>query len=198
MVPAQAIGVAVAVPTFVARADDGGDRPECRSGAEDPLSEHGVLADEAPLLGIERAGLGQDRLGKTDLADVVSAAARASSSSSSPARPSRRPTGSASRATPSARGGRSMVFTDDLEEDVVGLLSRAGKTPVLRAYMRSSASWSDSRPCGPRGGGGRCRMTRSMQRSRRAPRGRERLETPWRRDRRASRHQDENSSPPSR
>ena len=82
--------------------------------------------------GIERAGLGQYRLGKTDLADVVQ----------------RGRTGElvqllAGQAEPAANREREpcdpvgarrqvrLVGTDDLEEDVVGLLARTRMTPVL-------------------------------------------------------------------
>ncbi len=43
-------------------------RGRCR---DDPLAHERVLADELPLVGIERVGLGEDRVRNRDLAEVV-------------------------------------------------------------------------------------------------------------------------------
>ena len=44
---------------------------ERRCGGDDPLPDERVLAHELPLLRVERAGLGQDRVRDRHLAEVV-------------------------------------------------------------------------------------------------------------------------------
>ena len=69
---------------------------------EDPLADDRVLADELPLALVERPGLVEDLVGHRDACRGRAAAPRATSSSSSSRRsPSRRPTSTASAATPS-------------------------------------------------------------------------------------------------
>src|SRR5512133_1027793 len=67
----QAVGVAAAVPAFVAGAPDPADGAQRLGRADDALADDRVLADEAPLGVVERAGLVQDRVRDGDLADVV-------------------------------------------------------------------------------------------------------------------------------
>ena len=50
----QVVGVAAAVEALVGRADDLRHAAEGRRGAQDPLADHGVAADERPLVGVER------------------------------------------------------------------------------------------------------------------------------------------------
>src|SRR3954452_4332116 len=71
LLAAKLVGVAVAVPALVARAGALALRPESRRRAEDLLPDHGVALHEAALIGIERAGLGEDGVGDSHLADVV-------------------------------------------------------------------------------------------------------------------------------
>ena len=55
----------------MARPDELPDLGERRRGGDDPLPDERVLADEHPLVVVERAGLGQDRVGDRHLAEVV-------------------------------------------------------------------------------------------------------------------------------
>ena len=67
----QAVGVAAAVPALVAGAHDAPHGAQRLGRADDALADDRVLADEAPLGLVERAGLVQDRVRDGDLADVV-------------------------------------------------------------------------------------------------------------------------------
>ena len=70
--PRQAVRVAAAVPALVVGAHD---QPDVVHEAPDPvehlLALEGVGLDQLPLVGVELAGLVDDRLGDRDLADVV-------------------------------------------------------------------------------------------------------------------------------
>ena len=48
-----------------------GDGAEAVVGRDDPLADQRVLADELPLLVVERSGFGEQGLGQGELADVV-------------------------------------------------------------------------------------------------------------------------------
>src|SRR5581483_11091991 len=52
-------------------ADDRERRPDALQRAADPLAEHGVLANDLELLGVERSLLEQYGIRHADLADVV-------------------------------------------------------------------------------------------------------------------------------
>ena len=74
---AEAVGVAAAVPPLVARADERHQVGEVGDGLEDARADVRVLLHARHLLGAQRAGLAEDRLGDADLADVVQQRAQA-------------------------------------------------------------------------------------------------------------------------
>src|SRR6202008_39954 len=67
----DAVGVALAVPAFVAVADDRPDVLEPGDRANDPFAELRRRLDEPPLLGRQPPGLRKDVARDADLADVV-------------------------------------------------------------------------------------------------------------------------------
>ena len=77
----ETVRVAGAVEPLVGGADDGRDAVERGRGAQDPLADQRVLADEGPLAVVERPGLVQDLVRHRELAQVVELRRRTSSSS---------------------------------------------------------------------------------------------------------------------
>src|SRR5207248_297129 len=67
----EAVGVARAVPTLVAVADDRPDGLQPVDRSDDPLAELRVRLDDLPLGGSQAPRLGEHVARDTDLADVV-------------------------------------------------------------------------------------------------------------------------------
>jgi hypothetical protein len=67
----QPVGVAAAVPALVLVAHGRGHRLQAGERPQDALADHGVLAHQLPLAGVEPARLVQHAVGHADLADVV-------------------------------------------------------------------------------------------------------------------------------
>ena len=71
LVAREPIRVARPVPALVAGADQRRDADERGRALRDPLADQRVALHELPLVGVERAGLVEDRARDGDLADVV-------------------------------------------------------------------------------------------------------------------------------
>ena len=69
--PGLPVRIAGAVESLVARANELADLRQRGSRRDDPLADERVLADELPLVGVERVGLGENRIRDRDLAEVV-------------------------------------------------------------------------------------------------------------------------------
>lgn len=67
----HAVGVAEAVPAFVAGADQPSDRSERGGTEEDPLADDRVATDEGPFVVVQRSGLVEYLVRDRRLADVV-------------------------------------------------------------------------------------------------------------------------------
>src|SRR5664280_3287237 len=67
----QAVGIAAAVPSLVAGANQARNRSQRRCGVEDPLADDRVLAHQAPLAVGQRARLVEHLVGNGELAQIV-------------------------------------------------------------------------------------------------------------------------------
>ena len=119
--------------------------PSAGAADDDPLADQRVAADELPLVRVQRAGLGEDRVRDRDLADVVQLGGVAHALGLVSVRPRRRAVASASSATPSrwvtSSGSRSVSARSSTSLD----WRVADVRPAFFcAYMRWSAMRSAS------------------------------------------------------
>src|SRR5205085_128718 len=67
----ESIGITASIPALVLVTDGTGHLAQSGYRAENPLPDHGVLANQRALVGIERARLSQDVARNAELADVM-------------------------------------------------------------------------------------------------------------------------------